>query len=117
MPPPMLAISIVRFIFGFLGNTFGRKFVYGKKLIICTIATILVISLPNLIPTPTLKMIWILCFQLLTGIGTGGDDPMSASIVAERSTLASRGQLLAWIFSNQGWVGQFALQDPPFSEH
>jgi hypothetical protein len=29
---------------------------------------------------------------------------MSASIVSERSHLEKRGQLLAWIFSNQGWV-------------
>ncbi|CZR67797.1 related metabolite transporter C2H8.02 [Phialocephala subalpina] len=89
--------------FGFLGDAFGRKFVYGKELIICIIGTILVISLPNSIPTPTLKMIWIFCFRLLMGIGIGGDYPMSASIVSERSHLHSRGRLLAWIFSNQGW--------------
>lgn len=91
--------------FGFLGDAFGRKFVYGKELIICIIGTILVISLPNNIPTPTLKMIWIFCFRLLMGIGIGGDYPMSASIVSERSHLHTRGRLLAWIFSNQGWVG------------
>ncbi|PMD45618.1 MFS general substrate transporter [Hyaloscypha variabilis F] len=89
--------------FGFLGDAFGRKFVYGKELIICIIGTILVISLPNSIPTPTLKMIWIFCFRLLMGIGIGGDYPMSASIVSERSHLHTRGRLLAWIFSNQGW--------------
>ena len=38
------------------------------------------------------------------GVGIGGDYPMSASIVAERSHLKKRGQMLAWIFSNQGWV-------------
>jgi MFS family permease len=38
------------------------------------------------------------------GIGIGGDYPMSASIVSERSHLYTRGRLLAWIFSNQGWV-------------
>lgn len=90
--------------FGFLGDAFGRKFVYGKELIICIIGTILVISLPNSIPTPTLKMVWIFCFRLLMGIGIGGDYPMSASIVSERSHLHTRGRLLAWIFSNQGWV-------------
>ncbi|KAF8850185.1 MFS general substrate transporter [Acephala macrosclerotiorum] len=89
--------------FGFLGDAFGRKFVYGKELIICIIGTILVISLPNSIPTPTLKMIWIFCFRLLMGVGIGGDYPMSASIVSERSHLHSRRRLLAWIFSNQGW--------------
>lgn len=90
-------------IFGFLGDAFGRKFVYGKELILGIVGTILVISLPNSIPTPTLKMVWIICFRLLMGAGIGGDYPMSASIVAERSSLARRGQMLGWIFSNQGW--------------
>lgn len=95
---------IGQLIFGFLGDAFGRKFVYGKELIVCIIGTILVISLPNSIPTPTLKMIWIFCFRVVMGVGIGGDYPMSASIVSERSHLQKRGQLLAWIFSNQGWV-------------
>ncbi|RDW69870.1 hypothetical protein BP6252_08890 [Coleophoma cylindrospora] len=89
--------------FGFLGDAFGRKFVYGKELIVCIIGTILVISLPNSIPTPTLKMIWIFFFRFLMGIGIGGDYPMSASIVSEGTHLHRRGQLLGWIFSNQGW--------------
>ena len=55
--------------FGFLGDLFGRKFVYGKELIVCIIGMILVISLPNSIPTPTLKMIWIFCWRLLMGNG------------------------------------------------
>lgn len=90
--------------FGFLGDAFGRKFVYGKELIICIVGTILVISLPNSIPTPTLKMIWIFAFRFLMGVGIRGDYPMSASIVSERSHLHTRGKMLAWIFSNQGWV-------------
>ncbi|KAK5703244.1 hypothetical protein LTR97_004193 [Elasticomyces elasticus] len=94
---------IGQLVFGYLGDTFGRKFVYGKELIVCCIGTIMVISLPNNIPTPTLKMAWLFCFRLLMGIGVGGDYPISASIVSERSSLATRGQLLAWIFSNQGW--------------
>lgn len=89
--------------FGFLGDTYGRKFVYGKELIICIIGMILVISLPNSIPTPTLKMVWIFCWRLFMGIGIGGDYPMSASITSERSHLRRRGMLLGWIFSNQGW--------------
>jgi PHS family inorganic phosphate transporter-like MFS transporter len=40
---------------------------------------------------------------MLLGIGIGGDYPMSAAIVAERSTLGNRGRMLGWIFSNQGW--------------
>ena len=73
-------------------------------MIIMIVGLILVISLPNSIPTPTLKMWYLFGFRVLMGIGIGGDYPMSASIVAERSSLRNRGRMLGWIFSNQGWV-------------
>ena len=94
--------------FGFLGDTFGRKFVYGKELIIAIIGIIMIISLPvNHRPGLTKgvqKMWWLFGFRFLLGVGIGGDYPMSAAIVAERSTLGNRGRMLGWIFSNQGWV-------------
>ncbi|BFZ61366.1 hypothetical protein YB2330_002431 [Saitoella coloradoensis] len=89
--------------FGFLGDMFGRKYVYGKELIICMIGTILVISLPNSIPGGGKKMIWIFVFRVIMGIGIGGDYPMSAAVTSERANLKRRGQMLAWIFSFQGW--------------
>ncbi|KAL9136992.1 MAG: hypothetical protein Q9175_001797 [Cornicularia normoerica] len=89
--------------FGYLGDVFGRRFVYGNELIIGMCALVLLISLPNAIPTSTLKMVWVFCWRILLGIGIGGDYPISAAIVAERSNLKRRGQLLGWIFSNQGW--------------
>ncbi|KAF3120381.1 Inorganic phosphate transporter pho84 [Orbilia oligospora] len=89
--------------FGFLGDAFGRRFVYGKELIICIIGMIMVISLPNSIPTPHKKMVWILCWRIFMGVGIGGDYPMSASITSERTHLRRRGILLGFIFSNQGW--------------
>lgn len=95
--------------FGFLGDAFGRKFVYGKELIVAIIGIIMIISLPVNgsagLTTGVSKMWWLFGFRLLLGIGIGGDYPMSAAIVAERSTLANRGRMLGWIFSNQGWVG------------
>ncbi|EPS43363.1 hypothetical protein H072_2648 [Dactylellina haptotyla CBS 200.50] len=89
--------------FGFLGDAFGRRFVYGKELIICIIGMVMVISLPNSIPTPHKKMVWILCWRIFMGVGIGGDYPMSASITSERTHLRRRGILLGFIFSNQGW--------------
>ena len=93
--------------FGYLGDVYGRRFVYGNELIIGVFGIILLISLPNSIPTATLKSAWIFCWRFVLGIGIGGDYPISAAIVAERSHLKRRGQLLGWIFSNQGWVSQF----------
>ena len=95
--------------FGFLGDAFGRKFVYGKELIIAIVGIILIISLPvNNSPglkNGVSKMWYLFGFRMLLGIGIGGDYPMSAAIVAERSNLRNRGRMLGWIFSNQGWVG------------
>lgn len=95
-------------LFGFLGDAFGRKFVYGKELIIAIIGIIMIISLPVNgsagLTTGVQKMWWLFGFRLLLGIGIGGDYPMSAAIVAERSHLSNRGRMLGWIFSNQGWV-------------
>jgi MFS transporter, PHS family, inorganic phosphate transporter len=94
--------------FGFLGDAFGRKFVYGKELIIAIVGIILIISLPVNgtagLKTGVQKMWWLFGFRIILGIGIGGDYPMSAAIVAERSTLKNRGRMLGWIFSNQGWV-------------
>ena len=102
--------------FGFMGDIFGRKFVYGKELIIAIVGIIMIISLPvNNSPGLTdgvSKMWWLFGFRMLLGIGIGGDYPMSAAIVAERSTLANRGRMLGWIFSNQGWVSYL---DAPFN--
>ncbi|KAL8789818.1 MAG: hypothetical protein Q9195_006652 [Heterodermia aff. obscurata] len=89
--------------FGYLGDTYGRRFVYGNELIIGMVGIVMCIALPNSIPTPNLKMAWIFCWRFVLGIGIGGDYPISAAIMAERAHLKRRGRLLGWIFSNQGW--------------
>ena len=95
---------IGQLLFGFLGDSFGRRFVYGKELIVAIVGIIMVISLPSHHIEPARnKMWWLFGFRILLGIGIGGDYPMSAAIVAERSTLKNRGKMLGWIFSNQGW--------------
>ena len=71
------------------------------------VGVILVISLPNHLGHHIRDKFWyIFGFRILMGIGIGGDYPMSASIVAERSSLRNRGRMLGWIFSNQGWVSR-----------
>lgn len=88
--------------FGFCGDMFGRSAVYGKELIIVIFAVILQISAPDSIGGHGIT-IWLAVFRFIMGIGIGGDYPMSATIVSDRSSLKNRGFLLSWIFSNQGW--------------
>lgn len=90
--------------FGYFGDIYGRRFVYGNELIVGIVGLIMCIALPNSIPTPQLKMAWVFCWRFVLGIGIGGDYPISAAIMAERAHLNRRGRLLGWIFSNQGWV-------------
>lgn len=88
--------------FGFCGDMFGRSAVYGKELIIVIVAVILQISAPDYLGGHGIT-IWLAVFRFIMGIGIGGDYPMSATIVSDRSNLKNRGFMLAWIFSNQGW--------------
>ncbi|GAK62670.1 MFS general substrate transporter [Moesziomyces antarcticus] len=88
--------------FGFCGDMFGRSAVYGKELVIVIVAVILQISAPDSIGGHGIT-IWLAVLRFVMGIGIGGDYPMSATIVADRSSLKNRGFLLSWIFSNQGW--------------
>ena len=88
--------------FGFCGDMFGRSAVYGKELIIVIVAVILQISAPDYLGGRGIT-IWLAVFRFIMGIGIGGDYPMSATIVSDRSHLKNRGFLLSWIFSNQGW--------------
>jgi PHS family inorganic phosphate transporter-like MFS transporter len=66
--------------FGFLGDALGRKFVYGKELIIAIIGIIMIISLPvngtKGLTTGVQKMWWLFGFRMLLGVGIGGDYPM-----------------------------------------
>lgn len=89
-------------LFGFLGDFWGRSVLYGKELMLAMMAIIIMISGPDSIHG-TGVTIWIAVLRFIMGIGIGGDYPMSATVVADRSSLKTRGLLLSLIFSNQGW--------------
>jgi MFS transporter, PHS family, inorganic phosphate transporter len=90
--------------FGFLGDSFGRQFVYGKELIIVILSVIIMIAVPDSLGGRGVT-IWITFFRIIMGIGIGGDYPMSATIVSDRANLRRRGALLSVLFSGQGWGG------------
>lgn len=94
---------IGQFLFGYFGDSIGRKAVYGKELVVIIVATILCISVPTNILSPDNVLIWLACFRILLGIGVGGDYPLSASVATDRVRLRRRGVLLGYVFASQGW--------------
>ncbi|CAM4796488.1 unnamed protein product [Rotaria magnacalcarata] len=96
---------IGQLVFGFLGDSKGRKSIYGIELLIIIVATIgsaMAGSAATGVGTLGFLGFW----RFLLGIGIGGDYPMSATVSSEWSSAGRRGQMLALTFSMQGW-GQF----------
>ncbi|KAI9494121.1 major facilitator superfamily domain-containing protein [Zychaea mexicana] len=90
--------------FGFLGDAFGRKAIYGLELLVIIIATINCATAGSAVEG--VGAVGFLGFwRFVLGFGIGGDYPMSSTVAAEWSTVNTRGQMVAMIFSMQG-VGQ-----------
>jgi PHS family inorganic phosphate transporter-like MFS transporter len=83
------------FIFGRIGDIFGRKYIYGVEAAILTAGALA--SALSINPT----MLWITRFIL--GLGVGGDYPISATLMSEYAPVRSRGLFVAGVFSMQGW--------------
>jgi PHS family inorganic phosphate transporter-like MFS transporter len=92
-------------IFGILGDSKGRKSIYGIELLIIILAT-LGSAMAGAAPVGVGVIGFLGFWRFLLGIGIGGDYPMSATVSSEWSSEGRRGQMLALTFSMQGW-GQF----------
>ncbi|CAF1215693.1 unnamed protein product [Adineta steineri] len=92
-------------IFGFLGDSKGRKSIYGIELLLIIVATLCAAMAGSAaVGVGTLGFFGF--WRFILGIGIGGDYPMSATVSSEWSSSGRRGQMLALTFSMQGW-GQF----------
>jgi PHS family inorganic phosphate transporter-like MFS transporter len=83
------------FIFGRLGDLFGRKTVYGLEMLILVVGAIA--------SSLAWSFVSLVVFRLILGLGIGGDYPMSATIMSEYSNVRSRGKLIATVFAMQGF--------------
>jgi len=81
-------------IFGYLGDVWGRKKVYGVE------ATLL--SLGAFLSALAWNLPSFIAFRMLMGFGIGGDYPISATIMSEYANVKDRGKLVALVFANQG---------------
>ena len=90
--------------FGFLGDAFGRRFVYGKELFLVILGLIVMISVPHSLGGHAV-VTWVTVTRVIMGMGIGGDYPLSAAVMADRAGMKRRGPLLALVFAAQGWGG------------
>ncbi|KAG0140366.1 hypothetical protein CROQUDRAFT_691071 [Cronartium quercuum f. sp. fusiforme G11] len=85
-------------LFGWLGDVYGRKSIYGSELIIITLST-----LGQALSSSKAMVGW----RFLLGLGIGGDYPLSACITSEVAAIKIRGRMITAVFASQGF-GQLA---------
>lgn len=86
--------------FGWAGDKWGRKKVYGITLALMVVASLAQgLSLRN---TPTSVLTTLCFFRFWLGFGIGGDYPLSATIMSEYSNTRTRGAFVAAVFAMQG---------------
>ncbi|RKP12277.1 phosphate:H+ symporter [Piptocephalis cylindrospora] len=89
-------------VFGWLGDRFGRKRVYGTEIIIIVLATFTSAFAANTergIPLWGMLVMW----RVILGFGIGGDYPLSATITSEFASTRHRGAMMSAVFAMQGF--------------
>ncbi|MCJ1244639.1 hypothetical protein MMC30_001838 [Trapelia coarctata] len=93
-------------VFGYLGDTYGRKKMYGLVLVIILWATLgLAIAADGSHGSMNI-IVWLVLWRFVMGVGVGGDYPLSAVLTSENAPKQHRSQMLAWVFFMQP-IGQF----------
>ncbi|BDC18580.1 MFS transporter [Acidianus sp. HS-5] len=87
------AAIVGQLLFGFLGDYWGRKKVYGVEATLLSLGAFLSAFSPSLV--------WLIIFRFIMGVGIGGDYPISATIMSEYANVKDRGKLIGLVFSNQ----------------
>ena len=87
-------------LFGYLGDKFGRRSVFGITLyIMITAAVAQMFSFGS----SATGVIATLCFfRFCLGMGVGGDYPLSATLMSEYASKRNRGAMIAAVFAMQG---------------
>ncbi|KAF7167784.1 hypothetical protein CNMCM6106_003227 [Aspergillus hiratsukae] len=104
-----LSVGMVvgQLLFGVLGDTWGRHYIYGKELLITIFGTLMVILMPWKNMSYEGITAWITVWRVVTGVGIGADYPMSSTLAAEKSPWGSRAVQVLTVFSNMG-LGNFS---------
>ncbi|KAI1432949.1 inorganic phosphate transporter [Xylaria sp. CBS 124048] len=94
-----IGMIVGQLLFGTLGDTLGRHRVYGKECLFTIFGTLLVVLLPWHGLSQTGVVAWMSVFRFVTGIGPGGDYPMTSTLSAEHQIFGSRARLVLLAFS------------------
>eukprot|EP00850_Spirogloea_muscicola_P020858 SM000229S07494 [mRNA] locus=s229:27820:31480:+ [translate_table: standard] len=86
--------------FGWAGDRFGRKRVYGYTLMMMIVFA--VGSALSAGRDPLAVVVTLCVMRFFLGFGIGGDYPLSATIMSEFANTATRGAFIAAVFSMQG---------------
>jgi MFS transporter, PHS family, inorganic phosphate transporter len=90
----LLASAVGAIVFGRIADILGRKKIYGYEVLILAAGAIASAFAPN--------YTFLLISRIVLGIGIGGDYPVSATIMSEYSSKATRGKMVGLVFSMQG---------------
>ena len=90
----LLASAVGAIVFGRIADILGRKKIYGYEVLILAFGAIASAFSPN--------YTFLLVSRIILGIGIGGDYPVSATIMSEYSSKATRGKMVGLVFSMQG---------------
>src|SRR5580700_3954317 len=90
----LAASALGAIVFGRIADILGRKKIYGYEVLILAIGALASAFSPN--------YTFLLVSRIILGIGIGGDYPVSATIMSEYSSKATRGKMVGLVFSMQG---------------
>jgi MFS family permease len=84
-------------VFGYLGDSLGRKYTFLLTVIMMGGSTVLVGCLPSYAKAGNLSWILLLCLRLIQGLAVGGEYGGAVVYVAEHCKPSRRGLLTGWI--------------------
>eukprot|EP00127_Corallochytrium_limacisporum_P002817 Clim_evm30s141 gene=Clim_evmTU30s141 len=85
--------------FGYLADRYGRRPLYLVTGVLIVLGTIGCTIAQN--PSDFPVWAWLSLFRLITGVGVGGEYPLSATVAAESCSPKLRGKLMTLVFAMQ----------------
>ena len=86
----LLAVALGAMLFGWLGDLFGRRRIYGLEAILMIVGSLVSALAPNVTV--------LLVGRLILGLGIGGDYPASGVLMTEFANRQNRGRLVGFTF-------------------